>query len=150
MSNRAWVATRKGLFVLQRGAGGAGGAWRIARSSFLGEPVSAVLPPDAQGPQAGRMLEALNLGHWGVKMQASDDAGQTWAEVAAPQSPPQPGRPEGEAAPLDPASHAEPEWKLVMVWALQAAHGTVWAGTLPGGLFRSADFGHSWHLVEPL
>ncbi|MBP6338605.1 MAG: exo-alpha-sialidase [Vitreoscilla sp.] len=147
MSNRAWVATRKGLFELQRGAGG---AWRIARSSFLGEPVSAVLPPATQGPQAGRMLAALNLGHWGVKMQASDDAGQTWAEVATPQYPPQPPRPEGEAAPLNFAGRAEAEWKLVMVWTLQAAHGTLWAGTLPGGLFRSADLGRSWQLVEPL
>jgi hypothetical protein len=36
------------------------------------------------------------------------------------------------------------------VGSLQQAHGTVWAGTLPGGLFRSADFGASWHLVESL
>jgi hypothetical protein len=40
---------------------------------------------------------------------ASDDAGRTWSEVAAPTYAPQ-----------------------------------------PGGLFRSADFGRSWPLVEPL
>ena len=73
---RAWVATRKGLFELQR----LGLAWRVARTSFAGEPVSMVLPPDAQG----RMLAALNLGHFGVKMHASDDAGATWREVAVP------------------------------------------------------------------
>ena len=72
------------------------------------------------------------------------------AEVATPQYPPQPPRPEGEAAPLNFAGRAEAEWKLVMVWTLQAAHGTLWAGTLPGGLFRSADLGRSWQLVEPL
>ena len=134
--DRAWVATRKGLFELQRSAGSAGG-WRIARSSFLGEPVTLMLPPDPQRRQ-GRMLAALNLGHFGVKLHASDDAGAHWREVATPAYPPQP-----EAA-------AGPEWKLVQVWALEAAGGRVWAGTLPGGLFSSDDFGASWQLNQPL
>jgi hypothetical protein len=56
IDDRAWVATRKGLFELRRGAAG----WRIARTSFLSEPVSAVLPSDA----GGRVLAALNLGHF--------------------------------------------------------------------------------------
>ena len=93
-----------------------------------------VLPPRADG----RMLAALNLGHFGVKLHASDDAGASWFEVATPVYPPQP-----EGAP-------GPAWKLLQVWSLEAAHGTVWAGTLPGGLFRSGDFGRSWQLVESL
>lgn len=129
--DRAWVATRKGLFELRRNAS----QWRIVRSSFLGEPVSQLLAP--QGDE-GRMLAALNLGHFGVKVHASDDAGATWREVAAPVYPAQP---EGAAG---------PPWKLVQVWSLEAAGGTVWAGTLPGGAFRSADFGTSWQLIEPL
>ena len=40
MDDRAWIATRKGLFELQR----TGLAWRIARVSFLGEPVTMMLP----------------------------------------------------------------------------------------------------------
>jgi hypothetical protein len=147
MSSRAWVATRKGLFELQRGKGG---AWQVARVSFLGEPVTAVLPPATQGPDAGRMLAALNLGHWGVKMHASDDAGQTWTEVATPAYPPQPAPEPGAAAYVNAMGVTEPEWKLVLVWTLQAGRGTVWAGTLPGGLFRSADFGRSWQLVPSL
>jgi hypothetical protein len=129
-TRRAWAATRKGLFELRRDAAG----WRIQRISFLGEPVSMLLPPQADG----RMLAALNLGHFGVKLQASDDAGASWHEVAAPAYPPQPEGAQG------------PAWKLQQVWSLEAAHGTVWAGTLPGGLFRSADFGCSWQLVETL
>jgi len=31
-----------------------------------------------------------------------------------------------------------------------SSSGTVWAGTLPGGLFRSGDGGESWQLNEPL
>ncbi len=37
------------------------------------------------------------------------------------------------------------------MWSLEHdANGTLWTGTLPGGLFRSADFGRTWQLVEPL
>ena len=70
MTDRAWVATRKGLFELRRRAG----QWQIAGDSFLGDPVSMLLPPSADAP-GGRMLAALNLGHFGVKLHASDDAG---------------------------------------------------------------------------
>ncbi len=134
MSDRAWLATRKGLIELQR----RGGRWAIAHTSFLGDPVSMLLPPTADGPHAGRMLAALNLGHFGVKLHASDDGGRQWQELVAPVYPPQP---EGATGPA---------WKLGLVWSLAAAHGTVWAGTLPGGLFRSADGGASWQLVESL
>ena len=82
MDSRAWVATRKGLFELRLGAG----RWGIARHAFLGDPVSMLLPPDA----GGRMPAALNLGHFGVKVHASDDAGASWQEVATPVYPEQP------------------------------------------------------------
>ena len=130
MSHRAWVATRKGLFELQRRADG----WAIQRVSFLGEPVSMLLPPHSDG----RMLAALNLGHFGVKVHASDDAGANWHEVATPAYPEQPKDATGVP------------WKLVQLWSLEAAGGVVWAGTIPGGLFRSADFGASWQLVDAL
>lgn len=129
-NERAWVATRKGLFELRR----RGETWHIERLSFMAEPVTMLLPPQDDG----RMLAALNLGHFGVKLHASEDQGASWTEVATPSYPEQP---EG-------ASGAP--WKLVQVWALEAARGTVWAGTLPGGLFRSQDFGASWQLVSSL
>jgi hypothetical protein len=129
-SDRAWVATRKGLFELRRTTE----SWRIDRISFLGEPVTMLLPPQ----DTRRMLAALNLGHFGVKLHASEDAGASWHEVATPTYPAQP---EGAAGPA---------WSLQQLWSLEAANGTVWAGTLPGGLFRSEDFGQSWQLVESL
>ena len=129
--DRAFVATRKGLFELRRRSG----AWQVERTSFLGEPVSMLLPPRSDG----FMLAALNLGHFGVKVHASGDAGATWQEVATPTFPTQPDGAEG------------PPWKLVQIWSLAAdASGTIWAGTLPGGLFRSPDRGRSWQLVESL
>lgn len=130
-SDRAWAATRKGLFELRRGKNS---GWAIERLSFVADPVSMVLPPDAEG----RMLAALNLGHFGVKVHASEDEGASWQEVAAPAYPPQPEGAEGVP------------WKLVQIWSLESAHGTVWAGTLPGGLFRSSDFGRSWSLAKSL
>jgi hypothetical protein len=129
-TDRAWAATRKGLFELRRSAG----AWRIARENFLGEPVSMLLAPQDDG----FMLAALNLGHFGVKLHASDDAGQHWREVATPAYPPQPETDKGVP------------WKLVQVWSLAAAADSILAGTLPGGLFRSRDRGASWQLVESL
>jgi hypothetical protein len=130
MESRAWLATRKGLFELRRTAGD----WRIERVSFLAEPVTMVLPPDDRG----RMLAALNLGHFGVKLHASHDAGASWQEVAAPVYPPQPAEAGGVP------------WKLVQIWSLERVGDTVWAGTIPGGLFRSDDFGASWQLIDAL
>lgn len=128
--DRAWIATRKGLFELQR----SGDGWRVANASFLGEPVTMLLPPD----DAGRMLAALNLGHFGVKLHASDDGGRSWHETAVPTYPEQP------------AGAAGPPWKLVLIWSLERSGGAVWAGTLPGGLFRSDDFGATWQLNAAL
>ncbi len=130
MTDRAWVATRKGLIELRCHSG----VWGLHKTSFLGEPVSMLLPP---GPD-GFMLAALNLGHFGTKLHASADAGATWREVATPAYPPQPASAQG------------PEWKLVQVWALERVGETIWAGTIPGGLFRSADRGASWQLAESL
>lgn len=129
-SQRAWLATRKGLFELGR----QGKVWEIVRVSFLAEPVSMLLPPTVNG----RMLAALNLGHFGVKVHASDDAGASWHEVGTPAYPPQPADATGVP------------WKLVQVWSMESVAGALWAGTLPGGLFRSDDDGDSWQLVESL
>lgn len=129
-NDRAWVATRKGLIELRR----RGNNWALHKTSFLGEPVTMLLPPDDKG----RMLAALNLGHFGVKVHASQDAGETWQEVAAP------------AYPEQPKDAAGPPWKMVMVWAMERVGSEVWAGTNPGGLFRSADLGASWQLVDTL
>lgn len=129
-TDRAWAATRKGLFELRR----RGGAWQVQRLSFVADPVTMLLPPDA----AGRMLAGLNLGHFGAKLQASDDAGRSWREVAAPSFPPQPEGAEG------------PAWTLEQVFALERAGDAIWCGSIPGGLFVSRDRGESWQLIEPL
>ena len=41
-----------------------------------------------------------------------------------------------------------------MIWSLEAGGpdepGTIWAGTMPGGLFRSRDRGETWEMIRPL
>jgi photosystem II stability/assembly factor-like uncharacterized protein len=127
MTTRLFVGTRKGLFTLDR-------AWQLQQPHFLGDPVSAVLN------DAGNWLAALNLGHFGVKLRRSADQGKTWEEVPAPAYPQQPA--DAKGAP----------WKLIQVWTLEAgaAPGELWAGTIPGGLFRSTDGSATWSLVESL
>ena len=43
-------------------------------------------------------------------------------------------------------------WSLGKIWALEpgGVPGRLWAGTMPGGLFRSDDGGETWALNEPL
>src|ERR1051325_1936236 len=130
MVDRAWVASRKGLIELRRRAGG----WAVERASVAGDLVRMVLPPDA----SGRMFAALNLGHFGVKLQASDDAGASWREVTAP------------AFGVQPDGAPGPAWKVVMVWAMERQGDALYAGTLPGALFKSTDAAQSWQLDDVL
>ncbi len=135
MDPKAWLATRKGLFTLSEQPRG----WGIEQVHFLGDPVSAVLCD----PRDGWLYCALNLGHFGTKLHRSTDHGRSWHEVATPAFP---EKPEGSGDSL--------EWKVQQIWTLEAdpvgPGGTLWAGTLPGGLFRSTDGAASWQLVRSL
>lgn len=144
MSDTLLVATRKGLFTLQRSAAG---QWQQQQPQFLGQPVSMVLAD----PRDGTRYAALNLGHFGVKLWRCR-AGQAWEECAVPVYPPQP--PE---APIEARSPEQPPaapWSLQQIWVLETGGtdqpGVLWAGTIPGGLFRSGDGADSWELNRPL
>ena len=140
MSQGLLVGTRKGLFRMQRDAGG---LWDIAQTWFLGDPVSMLLPEDG----GRRIHAALSLGHFGVKMQRSEDAGKTWSEVAAPTYP---AKPEG-LEDKDPMRGIDLPWSTQLIWTLEAGGpGELWCGVIPGGLFRSVDGGDSWDLVRSL
>ncbi len=132
MPSRLLLATRKGLFLCPEGAEG----WRLGRPAFLGEPVSAVLAD----PRDGMLYAALRHGHFGPKLHRSADGGESWTEIATPALP---ATPDVEKAPA-----------VDMIWTLAAGGaeepGVIWAGTLPAALFRSADRGVSWSLVQSL
>lgn len=135
------VATRKGLFTVER----RGGAWAIAGRTFVGDAVTAVL----HDPRDGALYAALGLGHWGVKLRRSRDGGTTWETVAAPAFP-KPADPSEETT----ADGKEWPWRVDQVWVLEAGlptqPGVIWCGTVGGGLFRSNDHAESWALVRGL
>lgn len=137
-----WAATRKGLFRVVKGAGG----WKIADVHFLGDPVT-VLGLDRRD---GSLYAAAGHEHFGVKVHRSEDGGKTWPEVASPAYPPRPA----DATDVDYFTKLPIEWKLRAIWAFAAGGtdqpGRVWAGTMPGGLFKSDDRGASWSLVRSL
>jgi hypothetical protein len=127
MADRLLLGTRKGLVTLRRESG----TWRVVATDFLGDAVSMVL---AHGKT---LYAALALGHFGVKLRRSDDDGKSWQEVAAPAFAKQADGTDGPSVSLI--------WELVL-----GQDGTLWAGTIPGGLFRSTDRGASWSLVDAL
>ena len=143
MSARLHVASRKGLFTLERG----GSAWTIRQASFLGDNCTLVM----HDPRSGHLLAALNHGHFGVKMHRSTDGGGSWQEVATPAYP---AKPADYVPRTTPAEGTPADWALKLVWALAPGGpdepGVIWCGTLPGGLFRSADDCDSWELNRSL
>lgn len=143
MAGKLLVSTRKGLFSLNQN----GATWKIDRTAFLADNVTLTM----HDTRDGALYAALDHGHFGVKLHRSDDGGETWTEIAAPEYP---------EPPADWESHVHPmtgkpiPWKLKMIWALSPGGsdepGTIWCGTLPGGLFKSSDRGESWTMMRSL
>src|SRR5579864_2223648 len=131
MADRIYVGSRKGLFEIKRGKT----KWEVAAVHFLGDPVSAVLADQ------GRVYAALDLGHFGAKLWLREGSAP-WRELAAPAFPPKPA---------DAGDDPHP-WSLGKIWVMErgGVPGSLWAGTMPGGLFRSDDAGESWSLNEAL
>jgi hypothetical protein len=143
MAERLLVSTRKGLFTITR-TGAGSNSWAITKVDFLADNVSLAL----FDRRDGRTYAALDHGHFGVKLHRSLPGGK-WEECAAPAYPP---KPEGL---VDNDGWGKPiPWTTVRIWALETGgpeeDGVLWCGTIPGGLFRSADSGTSWELVRPL
>jgi photosystem II stability/assembly factor-like uncharacterized protein len=129
MSDRLLVATRKGLFRLERKRDG----WTADLIGFVGNPVTNALRQDD-----GVIFAALKLGHFGPKLHRSDDDGRTWREIAAPAF----------------AADTPGEPSLFQIWTLEGGGrhhpDRLWIGAIPAGLFRSDDRGESWQLMDAL
>ncbi|MBK9384856.1 MAG: exo-alpha-sialidase [Planctomycetes bacterium] len=138
MSKELLVATRKGLFVLRR----KGRRWKIEEPAFRGVPTSICL----RDPRDGALYAALDHGHFGVKLHRQ--RGEQWEPLGVPSYP---QLPEGRVE-TDRMGRPLPR-KLRLIWSLEIdprAENALWCGTIPGGLFHSADGGKSWQLVESL
>ena len=142
MSGLLLVGTRKGLFIYRRESAG----WKTGAPSFLGDPVTAVLHDERDDS----IHAGLNLGHFGVKMHRSEGLGETWNERTVPAFPEKPA--DWEERDDKPGTKAP--WSIGEIWALEHGGsdrpGVLWCGTIPGGLFRSEDFGETWELQRSL
>jgi hypothetical protein len=173
---RAVLATRKGLFELTRHGQY---DWRLALAGFIADPVSMVLHDQRDGTlyaalnlgHFGAKLHRRDAGSatWveiavptypvqpvaaaaeeaGAASSAASSASSSSSSSAASSA-----SSSSSSSAASSASAPDVEWKLRMIWSLAAGGadqpGVLWAGTLPGGLFRSSDRGDSWQLVESL
>lgn len=133
MRERVLIASRKGLFSFTRRLNG----WQLDDDpAFMGSPVTLAI----RDPRDGALYAALNLGHFGPKLHRSLDEGRSWKEITMPAFPK--AQPAGEGP------------SVSQIWALETdgsdQPGGIWAGTIPGGLFYTADGGESWTLNEAL
>ena len=141
MQKRILVSTRKGLFELAK----RGITWAVKDAHFLGDNVTLAL----HDPRDGTDYAALNHGHFGIKLHRRDKGKKQWVEIAAPKYPEKPDGLEDKDG-----WGRDVKWTTQLIWALETGgpeqKGTIWAGTMPGGLFRSDDRGTTWHLFENL
>jgi photosystem II stability/assembly factor-like uncharacterized protein len=156
MSDQIILGTKKGTLILDRKAVGHGGRWEPRPIAHPGVSISYA----AKDPRDGTIWSAMDHAHWGPKLSRSKDDGATWqdlTQLAYPkgaryivQTLPSPGDDPG-------AGPGRPEYKdaaLMKVWVMgfggKDEPGTLYAGTLPGGLFKSTDGGDTWELNRPL
>jgi photosystem II stability/assembly factor-like uncharacterized protein len=137
-----FAGTRKGLFKLRQ----TNGSWQVDSVSFLGVPVTAVLPDGRDGS----VYAAVGHGHFGAKLHRSGDGGASWQEIAPPKYPEKPKDLDDREA----MRNIPIPWNTELIWTLEAGDpkrpGNLWSGTIPGGLFFSHDAGASWTLVRSL
>jgi photosystem II stability/assembly factor-like uncharacterized protein len=146
MSKEILVGTRKGTFIVKKEMQ----SWRPKLVGHGGAGVNFVL----RDPQRGTIWAALGHGHWGAKLSHSDDAGLTWQDAA------QIKYPDGARHYLPPPpsetgpGEGSPTLKsatLLKLWTMAfGGDGRMYVGTIPGGLFVSADGGKTFELCRGL
>lgn len=128
------VGTSKGLIVFDQ----QDETWQIQKVHFLGMPVALIYVDERDDTWWAGIAHR----HWGQKLHYSKDQGETWQAVRTPKYP--------ADAFVIPGKKAT----LKKIWCMAQAGpdkpGGLWLGTEPGGLFYSADRGHSFELVQGL
>ena len=120
------VGTSKGAFILDGGADRA--SWSIRGPLCEGWPIH-----DLQWDPATRSIYAGGGSVWyGPAVFRSNDLGETWTHSSE-------GMTYGDDGP-----------KIPTVWNVTPAHGSIFAGVEPAGLFRSEDGGANWSHVAGL
>ena len=153
MTDRIVLGTRKGTLVLDR----QGDSWQARPIAHSGVSVAYA----AADSRDGTLWASLDHGHWGPKLSRSRDGGETWEdapsikypegarfvarEIPTPETDP-------TAPPSGPVTYRDAV--VLKTWVLAFGGpdepGTMYAGTIPGGLFVSRDGGERWDLNRPL
>ncbi len=120
------LGTPKGAFVLD--GDGDRRSWSLRGPLCDGWPIHDVTRDAA----SGAILAGGGSPWYGPAVWRSDDLGRTWTHSSE-------GLTYGDAGP-----------KVATVWNVTAAHGMIYAGVEPAGLFRSRDGGNTWEHVEGL
>jgi photosystem II stability/assembly factor-like uncharacterized protein len=149
MSQRIFVGTRKGTFIVEKRAA----RWTPTLAGHAGAGSNFV----ARDPHSGTIWALLGHGHWGAKLSRSLDDGKTWQDA------PQITYPEGaryidEGFPSEDGTSADkpqgPTFKnatLLKLWCIAFGQpGRIYVGTIPGGLFVSDDGGETFELNRSL
>jgi photosystem II stability/assembly factor-like uncharacterized protein len=133
MNAHVLVGTRKGAWIYTSDAKRE--RWDISEPIFPGWTVHHMSVDLRRDPP--RIYAAANHWAWGPSVARSDDGGKTWEQ-----------RSPGLAFPADMGI------TVANAWHVEPGHvsqpGVVYAGTQPGGLFRSEDWGESWASVDSL
>jgi photosystem II stability/assembly factor-like uncharacterized protein len=120
------VGTKKGAFIVEGDE--TRDRWDVRGPTCEGWPIQDI----SVDRSSGRLYAGGGSPWFGPTVFRSDDLGRTWSQSSA-------GLTYGDDGP-----------KITAVWNVTAAHGTVWAGVGPAGLFRSEDAGETWSHVEGL
>ncbi len=120
------VGTKKGAFILESDA--ARRSWAIRGPSCEGYPIQDI----SRDPATGTLYAGGGSPWYGPTVFRSDDLGATWTQSS------------------DGITYGDDGPKISAVWNVTAAHGSVYAGVGPAGLFRSDDGGRTWAHVEGL
>lgn len=120
------LGTKKGAFILESDT--ARRNWTLRGPFCEAWPINHVVADAATGT-----IYAGGGNEWfGPAVWKSTDLGETWTHSSAG------------------LTYSEGEEPIRSVWSLAPAHGRLYAGVQPAGLFRSDDAGQTWSHVEGL
>jgi len=133
MQTHVLVGTRKGAWIYTSDERRE--SWEISQPMIPGWTVHHMSADLRRDPP--RLYAAASHWAWGPSVARSDDGGKTWEQ-----------RSPGLAFPGDMGI------SIVNTWHVEPGHpdqpGVVYAGTQPGGLFRSTDWGESWAPIDSI
>jgi len=120
------VGTPKGAFLFDGDAKRT--SWSLRGPLCEGWPIHDL----SVDPASGAILAGGGSPWYGPAVWRSDDLGNSWTHSSE-------GLTYGDDGP-----------KITTIWNVTAAHGSIWAGVEPAGLFRSDDDGATWRHVSGL